>query len=283
MILSKHEGSPAEPGREGGEDYASILLVQVHGEYGVSQAEIQDITTGYFSEQEIWDAFELSEVSEAFLDEETQEKDRRAKFSRINAAFDILFPGMAKALELSSGWGFNAESDNLLLISGRASELERYFEALCRSFNTDRLSGDDDAFDYWPNDLHAMLEPLADDLDKLFPRDIGKGKGQHRMSRVRQVEAIFVGVLTRTWGPGRLMEEWGPDPDIPGRHKPVSRHVAKHWSPLVEELVDVADAPAEMERSFGEHGIDYEDWEKAQMNKSSEQRTRDSDLRGGQG
>ena len=140
----------------GGNKEVSILLGDYHREYTgeLDKLEMYD-DSGRFGDKGgtfvrcsvIWDTYELAQVFDDIHGVENGE-------AEIERMTNLIFPP-----ELH-------EIPHIWLITGHLRGLDRVFDTLANALTVETVSGDDDAFDYWPNTMD-MLFDLATDLDRL--------------------------------------------------------------------------------------------------------------------
>jgi hypothetical protein len=87
-------------------------------------------------------------------------------------------------------------------LNGPIEFLSFKFMQLVERLEVDSVSGDDDAFDYWPNTMD-MLWDFASDLDEIAPeRD-----GFYRQRVWKVAKKVFEGTIAAPWGPEGTNEE----------------------------------------------------------------------------
>jgi len=148
-----------------------VLLHDMHGEYTGNFADIPMFKNGQSDNvvrvQLVWDHYALEGVA-ANLGQLTNITAFPAAYGEQQAekAYRALFT------DSLDEWLYGEMPNALWLVSGTPKGLERAFDHLAAALDVeDGVSGDDDAFDYWPNTMD-MLWDFALDLDALKKNDL---------------------------------------------------------------------------------------------------------------
>lgn len=194
---------PQDPQYGGGEDgiIHTLLLNDSHAEYTGEFDKRPEGFPGY-GECEIF--FRFSGVQDALQDIFGYDADTAERQTRR------MMREMLPAEFIEREGGDDAYLEWVWRLTGSREYLETKFLELWNTLKVDYVSGDDDAFDYWPNTMD-MLWDFAVDMDAITNSE------QHRVAVWTLARHVFEGT-TRRDEPDRTHEqeqlfvgEWGLD------------------------------------------------------------------------